>query len=74
MAEENWKKEIGEAIGDTVENKDGYTFEQAREYARKIINDMAAADLTYSDAARVLRIASNEVGNRMRSEKVKASQ
>ena len=62
----NWNEETG--------SKGGYTVEQAKEYARKIIDNMAAAELTYSDAARVLRIASDEVGNRMRNEKVKASQ
>lgn len=70
----NWSEEAGKAIAETTGSKGGYTFEQAKEYARKIVDDMAAAELTYSDAARVLRIASDEVGNRMRNEKVKASQ
>ena len=69
-----WSEEVGKAIAGTTGSKDGYTFEQAKEYARKIIDDMAAAKLTYSDAARVLHIASDEVGKRMRNEKVKASQ
>lgn len=73
MAGNNFGKMIGAAIADTV-NKKERSYEEAKEYATKIIDDMAAADLTYSDAARILRIATDEVGNRMRSEKVKASQ
>lgn len=51
-----------------------YSLKEAKERAIKIINDMAAEGLTYSDAARVLRIASNEIGLQMRNETVKASQ
>ena len=56
-----------------AKNKE-HSYEEAKEYATKIIDDMATTGLTYGDAARVLRIASDEIGNRMRSEKVKASQ
>lgn len=50
-----------------------YTFEDRKEYAKKIIENMAADGLTFSDARLILRHAEEEIGRQMSNGKVKAS-
>lgn len=51
-----------------------YTFEDRKEYAKKIIEGMAADGLTYADARLILKHAQEEIGKQMSNGKVKASQ
>lgn len=64
MAEENWKKEIGEAIGDTVENKE----DREKRRGMEIVDMLAAEGATYSEAYSILKSADYELTRRRSNE------
>lgn len=64
MAEGNWKKEIGEAIADTAENKE----DREKQRGIEIVDMLAAEGVTYSKAYSILKSADYELSRRRYSE------
>lgn len=64
MAEGNWKKEIGEAIADTAENKE----DREKQRGIEIVDMLAAEGATYSEAYSILKSADYELSRRQYSE------